>query len=79
MSNKNPILHSFWLGLTRAEREAVAERAGMTFYHLRNIVYAANGRQISPEKALAIAKATGGLVSADDLCPGFDWQYIRQS
>jgi DNA-binding transcriptional regulator YdaS (Cro superfamily) len=34
-------------------------------------------RPVPPEKAVAIELAVNGLVSAEELCPAFDWDLVR--
>jgi DNA-binding transcriptional regulator YdaS (Cro superfamily) len=59
--------------LPQAGRAALAESAGTTFGHLRNVSYRL--RPCSPELAAAIELATQGAVMRWDMRPN-DWRLI---
>lgn len=59
----------------RLAREAFAARVGTTLPYLVHI--ALGNRRVSMELAVKIEKASHGQVSAEELFPSADWEWIK--
>lgn len=60
----------------REDREAFAARCGTSLAYL--IQLGLGFRRCAMDTALAIEKASHGIVRAEDLCPQADWAYLTR-
>jgi len=67
------ILSEYLKGLDMPARQALAERAGTSYLHLRNVAF--SGKSCGPALAVGIEAATEGAVRRWDLRPE-DWRSI---
>lgn len=69
--------HTYFKGLTKAEREAFAAQVGTSVAYLWQIAY--KQRRCAESLAIEIEKASKGTIRVEDLRPDVDWAYIRSS
>lgn len=61
----------------KKKRKAFAKACGTTVYYMNMLRCGA--KPVTPRMAVAIEKATGGKVTCEEVCPDFDWAYLRRS
>ncbi|MFM0487979.1 transcriptional regulator [Paraburkholderia graminis] len=69
--------HTYFKGLTKAERDSFAAQVGTSVAYLWQIAY--KQRRCAESLAIEIEKASKGAVRVEDLRPDVDWAYIRSS
>ena len=70
-------LKPFLETLSLVERTKFAKRVKSTAGHLRNVSY--GYRPCAEALAIEIEKASGRMVSCEELRPDVDWAYLRSS
>ncbi|TCG09322.1 hypothetical protein BZM27_05845 [Paraburkholderia steynii] len=68
---------TYFKGLTKAERDALAKQVGTTAAYLWQIAY--KQRRCNESMAIEIEKASQRAVTVEDLRPDVDWAYVRNS
>lgn len=66
---------SFFNSLTRADKERLADLAGVSVDYLGHVAY--GHRKASADLSIVIERESGGRVRCESLRPGVDWTYIR--
>lgn len=69
--------HTYFKGLSKAERDAFAAQVGTSVAYLWQIAY--KQRRCAEAMAIEIEKASKREVSVEDLRPDVDWAYVRSS
>jgi len=69
--------HTYLKGLTKDERQALADRVGTSVAYLWQIAY--KQRRCKESMAIEIEKASNRAVRVEDLRPDVDWAYVRAS
>jgi DNA-binding transcriptional regulator YdaS (Cro superfamily) len=69
--------HTYFKGLTKAQREAFAAKVGTSVAYLWQIAY--KQRRCVESLAIEIEKASNRAVRIEDLSPDVDWAYVRNS
>jgi len=69
--------HTYFKGLTKAERDAFAAKVGTSAAYLWQIAY--KQRRCAESLAIEIEKASNRAVNVEDLRPDVDWAYVRSS
>ena len=68
---------TYFKGLTKDERQALAGRVGTSVAYLWQIAY--KQRRCNESMAIEIEKASNRAVTVEDLRPDVDWAYVRSS
>jgi hypothetical protein len=68
-------LKLWFLALPVAERQALARRCGVSYQHLRNVVY--GGKSCNLALAIHLDRESHGWLAAEALCPGAPLKHLR--
>lgn len=68
---------AYFKGLTKDERDALAQQVGTSAAYLWQIAY--KQRRCNESMAIEIEKASQRAVTVEDLRPDVDWAYVRNS